>query len=89
MQLLTNKPAVVALYVLNPLESLIQDEASSTTGPENVGDMDPVVPTDPILNTVLIEFAFCALRPLQHRSTTTILITCRVYRCNRCTIVVV
>jgi hypothetical protein len=61
MQLLTNKPAVVAFYLLNPLDNLIQDEASSTTGPENVGDMDPVVPTDPILNTVLIGFAFCAL----------------------------
>jgi len=42
---------------------LIQDEASSTTGPENVGVVVPVLPTAPILNTVLIGLTFCALRP--------------------------
>ena len=89
IQLLINKPALVALYVLNPLESLIQDDASSTTGPENVGDIDPVVPTDPILNTVLIGFMFCARKLLQHSNTNTKLITCSIDRCDWCTIVVV
>ena len=63
IQLLINKPAVVALYVLKPLDSLIQAAASITTGPENVGVVDPELPTAPILNTVLIGLTFCALRP--------------------------
>ncbi len=62
IQLLINKPAVVALYVLKPLDSLIQAAASITTGPENVGVVVPELPTAPILNTVLIGLTFCALR---------------------------
>ena len=89
MQLLTKRPAVVALYALSPLDSLIQAAASITTGPEKLGVVDPVLPTAPILNTVLIGFMFCALRLLQHSSTTTKLIARSVNRCDWCTIVVV
>jgi hypothetical protein len=86
IQLLTNNPGVVAVYELNPLKSLIQDDASSTTGPENEGVIDPVEPTAPILNAVLIEFAFCALRFEYHSITTTKLITRSVNRCDWCAI---
>ena len=89
MQLLTKRPAVVALYVLNPLDSLIQAAASITTGPEKLGVVDPVVPTDPILNTVLIGLTFCALRLEHHKSTTTKLVTRSINRCDWCTIVIV
>ena len=89
MQLLTKSPAVVALYVPSPLNSLIQAAASITTGPENVGVVDPELPTAPILNTVLIGFMFCARKLLQHSNTNTKLITCSIDRCDWCTIVVV
>ena len=89
MQLLTKRPAVVALYVLNPLDSLIQAAASNTTGPEKLGVVDPVLPTAPMLNTVLIGLTFCALRLLQHSSTNTKLITRSIDRCDWCTIVIV
>ena len=89
MQLLTKSPAVVALYVPSPLNSLIQAAASITTGPEKLGVVDPILPTAPILNTVLIGFMFCARRPLQHSSTNTKLITRSVNRCEWCTIEVV
>jgi hypothetical protein len=89
IQLLTKRPAVVALYALKPVYSLIHEEASNTTEPEKLGVVDPILPTAPILNTVLIGFMFCARRPLQHSSTTTKLITRSVNRCDWCTIVVV
>ena len=86
IQLLTKRPAEVALKVLKPLDSLIQTAASSTTGPEKIGVVDPVVPTAPMLKTVLIVELFCALRPLHHSNTTTKLITRSIYRCNWCAI---
>ncbi len=89
MQLLTKSPAAVALYVPSPLDSLIQAAASMTTGPEKLGVADPVLPTAPILNTVLIGLTFCALRPLQHSSTNTKLITRSVNRCDWCAIIIV
>ena len=89
MQLLIKRPAAVALYVPSPLDSLIQAAASITTGPEKLGVVDPVLPTAPILNTVLIGFMFCALRLLQHRSTNTKLITRSIDCCDWCTIVIV
>ena len=89
IQLLTKRPGLVALYVLSPLDSLIQAVASSTTGPEKLGVVDPELPTAPILNTVLIGFMFCARRPLQHSSTNTKLITRSVNRCDWCAIVIV